>query len=98
MPTRIIEYGGQFDRAFTNLVPIDQFVTAQSAMTAIGTSAPSAAFNDNTTFICVQSDEAISVDAGAAPVATANSYRLQAGAEQFFKVARGAGWKVAIKT
>jgi hypothetical protein len=98
MATRIIEYAGDFPSHYSAIVPADQLVTEQSAITATGTSAQSTAVNADTTFVCVQSDEAVYVKLGSNPTATTNSYRLQAGTEQFFKVAPRASWKVAVRT
>ena len=97
MATRIIEYGGRSAGDYP-VVPADHYVTKQPAMTATASSARSAAFNDATTLVCVQSDEAINceVDGTATPTATADSYVINAAAEQWFKVVPGA--KVAIKT
>jgi hypothetical protein len=96
MATRIIEYGGMSRYREFPIVPATAKVTAQSAMTASGTSAASSAFNAATGLVCVQSDEAIKVAFGSAPTATDNDYKIQAGGEQFFDVLPG--WKVAIKT
>lgn len=99
MATRILEFEGDFrDSSLAAIVPMTQLITEQSAMTATGTSAQSSALGGATTFICVQSDEAVYVELGTNPTATGNSYRLQAGGEQFFAVAHGLSWKVAIKT
>ncbi len=96
MATRIIEYGGD-DRADSlPLVPAIQEVAEQTALTATGTSAQSAAFSGGTTIICVQSDEQVYVRLGSNPTATANSYRIPAGGEQFFSVRPA--WKVAVRT
>lgn len=94
MATRIIEYAGIVERLPT--VPAARKLVEQSAMTATGTSAKSSAFATATRVVCVQSDEAIYVAFDVDPTATANSYRIQAGGEQFFSVF--GGWKVAIKT
>jgi hypothetical protein len=98
MATRIIEYGGDFQPHYSVVVPSDQFVTEQTALTATGTSQQSAAVSNDTTIVCVQSDEAVYVRVAANPTATTNSYRLQAGGEQFFKVSPRASWKVAVRT
>jgi hypothetical protein len=101
MATRILEYGGTglLGPAYP-VVPAGQCVTKQPAMTATGTSAKSAAFKAATGLVIVQSDEQIycEVAADADAVATGDSYRIAAGAEQAFSVTPGAGWKVAIKT
>jgi hypothetical protein len=96
MATRIIEYGGGPCNVGMQLVPVSQRVTAQSAMTATGTSAQSSAFAVATSIVCIQSDEAIKVSFGSSPTATDNDYKIVAGGEQFFDVRPG--WKVAIKT
>ena len=98
MATRIIEYGGQRGNTGFPVVPAGQKVTAQSALTANGTSQKSAAFNMATSIVCVQSDEAIKVAFGADPTATDNDYKIPAGGEQWFDVSPNASWKVAIKT
>jgi hypothetical protein len=94
MATRIIEYDRSERMVDRTVVP--QSDREQPAMTATGTSAQSAAFGAGTAMVCVQSDEAVYVKFGADPTATTNSYRLQAGAENFW-VAQ-AGQKVAIRT
>jgi hypothetical protein len=99
MATRIIEYGGSsMLGAAYPVIPSDQFVTAQSAMTATGTSAQSAALNNATGLVLVQSDEQIYVKVGNNPTAATDHYRIAAGGEQFFAVQFGQGWKVAIRT
>ncbi len=99
MATRIIEYGGSgvLGSAFP-VVPADQRVTAQTALTANGTSQQSAAVNAGTSCVCVQSDEQIYVLLGTNPTATTNDYRLAAGGEQFFSIPTGLSWKVAVRT
>jgi hypothetical protein len=99
MATRIIEYGGPgvWGPSF-NIVPAEQRVVSQSALTATGTSAQSAAFNAATGLVLVQSDEAIYVLLGANPTATTDNYRIQAGNEQFFSIPGGQSWKVAVRT
>jgi len=102
MATRIIEFGGHglLGDDFP-VVPWDQLVTEQSAMTATGSSQQSAALNAATSLVLVQSDEAINAkydpQAPTNPVATANSYKIAAGGEQFFSVKPGIGAKIAIK-
>jgi hypothetical protein len=98
MATRIIEYQEVARRDPFPLVPEENKLTAQTAITATGTSAQSSAFAASTRIVCVQSDEAVYVAFGTNPTATANDYRLQAGGENFFAVARGQSWKVAVKT
>lgn len=99
MATRIIEYGGTgiLGRAFP-VIPAAQFVTKQSAMTATGSSAQSAAFNAATVLVHVISNEAISLEMGTNPTATDDSEKLIATGDQFFSVPQGLSWKVAIKT
>jgi hypothetical protein len=102
MATRIIEYGGSGHLGVYPVVPAGQFVTKQAAMTATSTSALSAALNAGTSMIVVQSDETIYVEIDpknpATPTATADSYRIQAGGEQFFSIGPSLnGCKVAIK-
>lgn len=99
MATRILEYGGTglLQCAFP-VVPADQRVTVQSAMTASGSSAQSAALNAATSLVCVQSDEQIYVLVASNPTVTADNYRIAAGGEQWFSVPANSGWKVAIKT
>ncbi len=99
MATRIIEYGGSglLGEAFP-VVPACQRITSQTALTATGTSAQSAAVAAGTACVCVQSDEAIYVLLGTNPTATTNDYRLAAAGEQFFSVPPGLSWKIAIRT
>jgi len=98
MATRIIEFGGGPTNRNMPIVPHAQRVTAQSAITATGTSAQSSAVNAATSVVLVQSDEAVYVLLGTNPTATTNDYRLQAGGEQYFDVQVGQSWKVAVRT
>jgi hypothetical protein len=94
MATRIIEYGGIERNDGLPIVPMP--VRSQTAMTATGTSAQSAATGTDCDFICIQSDEAVYIKRGANPTATADDYRIPAGGEQFFDMIPG--YKVAIRT
>lgn len=96
MATRIIEYAGKRRTDAFPVVPSTAKVTAQTAITATGASAASGAFNAATNLVCIQSDEAVYVNIGAAPTATVNDYRIQAGGEQWFDV--DAGQKAAVRT
>jgi hypothetical protein len=96
MATRIIEYGAS--ASVLPLVPAVNKVTAQSALTATGTSQQSSAVQVGTAIVLVQSDEAVYVAFGTNPTATTNDYRLQAGTEQFFAVPPGQSWKAAVRT
>ena len=98
MATRIIEFGGDDRSDDLPVVPSSQRITSQSAITATGTSAQSAAFDNATSLVCVQSDEAVYVLFGTNPTATTNDYRIQAGGEQFFTIPYGKSWKVAVRT
>ena len=99
MATRILEYGGTGRLGYSYaVVPHDEYVTSQSAITATGTSAQSAAVNAGTGLVLVQSDEAVYVALGTNPLATTNDYRIQAGQEQYFSVVPNASWKVAVRT
>jgi hypothetical protein len=98
MATRIIEYGGRARHGDFPVIPSSQKLVEQAAITATGTSAASSAFAASTSLVLVQSDEAVYVLFGAAPTATTNSYRIQAGQEQMFEVTPGANWAVAVRT
>lgn len=99
MATRIIEYGGtgRLGLAYS-VVPTDEYVTSQSAITPTSTSAQGAAFSAATGLVLVQCDEATYVKVANNPTATTNDYRIQAGQEQFFSVIPGAGWTAAVRT
>ena len=97
MATRILEYADKPLDDFP-VVPARYKVTEQTAMTATGTSAQSSAFNARTRYVCVQSDEQIYTACGSNPTATANSYRIPAGGEQWFEIDPNESWKVAIRT
>ena len=97
MATRILEYGGNGGLgAGYPVIPADQFVAAQSAMTASSSSAQSAAFNVATSLVIIDSDEAIKVSFGSSPTATDDNIIVYAGTDRAFSVKPG--WKVAIKT
>lgn len=99
MATRIIEYGGPGILGnHYPVIPADMKVTEQTAMTATGTSAQSAAVANATGFVIVDTDEQIYVALGTSPTATANSLRIGAGSRAEFSVPPGLSWKVAIKT
>lgn len=94
MATRILEFGAAVGNDDLPVIP--QLITAQTALTASGSSAQSAAFAEGTVMICIDSDEAVYVAIGANPTATTNHYRVKAGTERFFLAQ--AGQKVAIRT
>lgn len=87
MATRIIEFSGS-DR-IDRMPVLPYALTAQTPLTATGTSQASAPFNESSTLICVQSDETIHVARGANPTATVSNYKIRAGSEQFFSVKPG---------
>ena len=94
MATRIIEYGGVNRNDQLPIVP--KAIREQTALTATGTSAQSAATGLDCDFVCVDSDEQIYVAIGSNPTAATTSYRIAAGQNQFFEVIPGD--KVAIRT
>lgn len=96
MPTRIIEYGGQGMSQPFPVVPANQKLVSQAAITATATPASSSAFSGGSGLVLIQSEEAVYVAFGSAPTATVNDYRIQAGGEQFFVVQPG--WKVSVRT
>ena len=100
MATRIIEYGSAPEATIGpySVVPSRFKIGSQSAITATGTSAQSSAFDSRTRIVCVDSDEAVYVNFGTNPTATTDDYRVKAGSEQFFEVAHGESWKVAVRT
>lgn len=99
MATRIIEYVRNDPSAIgAPIVPADTMITEQTALTLTTTPQNSAVFDARTNLICIQCDEASYVQLGKTPSATVNSYRIQAGQEQFFSVPVNAGWKVSART
>lgn len=99
MATRIIEYGGSGEMGSAYpVIPADEKVTEQAAMTATGTSAQSAAVNSATCLVIVDTDEQVYVSLGVNPTATTNSLRIPAGARAEFSIRYGLSWKVAIRT
>lgn len=96
MATRILEYDGNEVQYAMPVIP--HLLVKQTAMTATGSSARSAAFGNNSDLICVQSDEQIYAEPGdaATVAATTDSYRISAGGEAWFAVKPGE--KVAIRT
>lgn len=96
MATRILECGEPFTGS-KSLQIVPRVLLEQSAMTATGTAASSAAISSTATrCVCVQSDEQIYVKVGATPTATTNSYRIAAGSEQYFEA--GVGDFISIRT
>jgi hypothetical protein len=96
MATRILEYVANDPSSIGEpVVPLEN--VQQPALTTSTTPTNSAAFDARTNLICVQSDEAVYVKRGANPTATTDSYRIQAGQEQFFAVPVGQGWKVSVR-
>lgn len=94
MATRIIEF--EFSARADGLPVVPRKITAQTALTATGTSAQSAAVGLLSRLVLVQSDEAVYVAIGTNPTATTNDYRIVAGGEQFFEIAPSE--KVAVRT
>lgn len=69
----------------------------QTPVTVSGTSAPSAVFNGETTFVLVTTSEICHISTfGINPTATTNNLRLAAGASMFFGVPRNSGYKLAV--
>lgn len=96
--TRVIEFA-QVDPSSIGapIVPATNLITEQGALTTSTTPQNSSAFNVLSGMICIQSDEAVYVKFGANPTATVNSYRIQAGQEQFFLIPVGQSWKVSVR-
>ena len=99
MATRIIEYVSNDPSMIgAPIVPADGQITEQGALTTSTTPANTAAFDPRTNLICVQCDEATYVSKPAiSPAVSVNSYRIQAGQEQFFRVPVGQSCKVAVR-
>ena len=99
MPTRFIEYGGSgMLTKDVPVIPADQFIVEQSAITATGTSAQSAAVNAGTGLVIVDSDEQVYCSYGTNPTATTNSLRIPAGGRIEISVPPGRSWKIAVRT
>lgn len=71
-------------------------ITQQTKIDASGSSAQSAVFNAETTFVLVTTDEIVHITFGTDPTATTNDHRMPADATQFFGVDLGAGLKLAV--
>ena len=96
--TRIVEYVSSDPSSLAApIVPAGGLIAEQSALTTTTTPTNSATFNALTNLVCIQSDEAVYVKFGSNPTATTNSYRIQAGQEQFFLVPVGQSWKVSVR-
>ena len=92
MATRIIECSTR-----TGGLPIyPPVLREQTAMTATGTSAQSAAFGAGTSIVIIDTDEAIHVRIGNDPTAATTSMKLAAATRAEFDVREGE--KVAIRT
>lgn len=100
MPTRILEFGPSEVAALGGfpIVPARSELVEQAAITATSSPQLSAVFNAATVLVCVQSDEQIYVKVNVSPTVTTNSYRIAAGAEQWFDVAPGSGSQVQVRT
>lgn len=94
MATRILEYDGNEVQYAMPVIP--HALVEQTALTATGSTAQSAAFGASTDLICVNSDEQIYAAVGVNPTAATTSYRIAAGGEAWFAVKPGE--KVAIRT
>src|SRR3990167_5884451 len=71
----------------------------QTPVTVSGTSAQSAVFNGETTFVLVSTSEIIHISVfGVNPTATTNNLRLGVGASLFFGIPRNSGYKLAVIT
>jgi len=69
---------------------------AEQTMTVSGTSAPSAAFNEQTSFVMVHAQEAVCLKWGTGtPVAVTTAQRMAAGETRYVGVPAGKGFKVA---
>jgi hypothetical protein len=68
---------------------------AEQSLTLSGTSAPSAAFNEQTSFVMIHAQEACCLRWGTAPVALVSVQRMAAGETRFVGVPAGKGFKVA---
>jgi hypothetical protein len=99
MATRIIEFVSNDPTSIgAPIVPAVGFIKKQGALTLTTSPTQGAAFDTRTNLVCVQCDEASYVELGTSNSATTDSYRIQAGQEQFFSVPAGAGWKVSART
>lgn len=92
MATRIIEYGGAQRTDDLQVIPIA--LVAQTPLTAGASSIQSDAAGSGTNMVCVDSDEAVHVNIGPNPTATASDKKIAAGDYRFFQVLPG--YKVAI--
>ena len=96
MATRIIEFGGDDRADDLPIIPYVQYITAQTPLTATGTSAQSAAFDLSTTVVVIDTDEQVYVHFGSNPTATTSHIRIPAGGRAEFSVTPG--HKVAVRT
>lgn len=76
----------------------EQPPTAEQTVAIGAGSAASAAFNAGTAIVRIHADAICSVAFGTAPTATATSMRLAAGQTEYFTVAPGSAFKVAVIT
>ena len=96
MATRIIEFGGDDRPDELPLIPYQQYITAQTPITATATSAQSSAFNAATSLVVIDSDEAVHVHVASNPTATTSHMVCPAGGRLDLSVK--AGDKVAVRT
>jgi hypothetical protein len=66
-----------------------------TSVTASGTTAQSAAFNAQTSFVMVHAQEAVCLAWGTNPTATTAKQRMAAGETRFYGIPAGQGFKVA---
>lgn len=99
MPTRIIEFGPS-DVASMGGYPVvpRSFVAKQTAFTATTSPHTSNLFNPATVLICIDTDEQVYVDVGAAPSVTTDNLRIAAGDNQWFEVTPGGSWTAQVRT
>lgn len=71
-------------------------MNADQTVAIAGASAASAAFQNNTRIVRLETDSICSVKFGTAPVVTTSNRRMQAGDVEYFGVPIGAAYKVAV--
>lgn len=69
---------------------------ARQTVAISGTSAQSATFHKDTTFVRVHTDIVCSILAGTNPTATATDARMAAGQTEYFGVQKNSGVKIAV--
>jgi len=97
MPLFLTEYRDSARDTGSNFIAAGmEPAVAEQQIVASGTSAQSALFNNQTSFVMVHAQEAVCLKWGANPVAVTTAQRMAAGETRYVGIPAGRGFRVAV--